>query len=115
MGETYNIGGNNEWANLNTVKLLCTIVDKAFADHPSLAVRFPHSPCASGKLADTLITFVKDRPGHDTRYAIDASKLMRELGYQPRMTFDSGLTATVQWYLQNETWWRGIQDQSYRY
>ena len=115
VGETYNIGGNNEWANLNTVKLLCTIVDKAFADHPSLAVRFPHSPCASGKPADTLITFVKDRPGHDTRYAIDASKLMRELGYQPRMTFDSGLTATVQWYLQNETWWRGIQDQSYRY
>ena len=115
VGETYNIGGNNEWANLNTVKLLCAIVDKAFADHPSLAVRFPHSPCASGKPADTLITFVKDRPGHDTRYAIDASKLMRELGYQPRMTFDSGLTATVQWYLQNETWWRGIQDQSYRY
>lgn len=115
VGETYNIGGNNEWANLNTVKLLCGIVDKAFADDATLAQRFPNSPCAVGKGAESLITFVTDRPGHDTRYAINASKLCKELGYEPRMTFHSGLTATVQWYLRNEPWWRGIQDQSYRY
>jgi len=115
LGETYNIGGNNEWANLDTVKLLCNIADKAFAGDPALKARFPQSPCARGSAAETLITFVKDRPGHDTRYAIDAGKLTRELGYEPRMTFDSGLASTVQWYLHNEPWWRGIQDQSYRY
>ncbi len=115
VGETYNIGGNNEWANINTVKLLCSIVDAAFAADASLAQRFAGSPCARGTPAATLITFVNDRPGHDTRYAIDATRIMGELGYRPRETFESGLAATVQWYLANEPWWRGIQDQSYRY
>ncbi len=115
VGESYNIGGNNEWANLNTVKLLCSIVDELFAEDDTLANRFPHSPSGHGKSAATLITFVTDRPGHDTRYAINADKITRELGYRPLMTFQSGLYSTVQWYLQNEPWWRGIQDQSYRY
>ena len=115
LGETYNIGGNNEWANLNTVKLLCSIADQLFQEDASLRQRYPLSPCASGKPAESLITFVKDRPGHDTRYAINAGKISKELGYQPQQTFHSGLRATVQWYLQNEAWWRGIQDQSYRY
>ena len=115
VGETYNIGGNNEWANLNTVKLLCNIVDQLFTEDATLAQRFPHSPCGKGTAAESLITFVKDRPGHDSRYAIDASKISRQLGYHPHMSFQSGLYSTVQWYLQNEPWWRGIQDQSYRY
>jgi dTDP-glucose 4,6-dehydratase len=115
LGETYNIGGNNEWTNLDTVKLLCRTADAAFAADPSLARRFPDSPCSRGQEAASLITFVKDRPGHDTRYAIDAGKLTRELGYTPAHSFAEGLAATVAWYLAHEPWWRGIQDQSYRH
>lgn len=113
-GETYNIGGNNEWANIDVVNLLCDIVDQRFQNDDSLAGRFPDSPCASGEKASSLITFVADRPGHDTRYAIDASKIMGELGYQPQEDFQSGLNRTVDWYLANEPWWRAIQDGSYR-
>ncbi|MCG8415086.1 MAG: dTDP-glucose 4,6-dehydratase [Pseudomonadales bacterium] len=113
-GETYNIGGNNEWANIDVVKLLCEIVDDRFANDSSLAERFPESPCAKGSQADSLITFVADRPGHDTRYAIDARKIMGELGYQPQEDFQSGLNRTVDWYLGNEPWWQAILDGSYR-
>jgi dTDP-glucose 4,6-dehydratase len=113
LGETYNIGGNNEWANLNTVKLLCSVVDQLFKSDGALRQRFPHSPCAEGTTAETLITFVTDRPGHDTRYAINAGKIRAALGYEPSVTFVTGLTRTVQWYLDNETWWRAIQDRSY--
>jgi dTDP-glucose 4,6-dehydratase len=113
VGETYNIGGNNEWANLNTVKLLCSILDAEFAADPALAKRFPQSPAAQGKSSDSLITFVTDRLGHDTRYAINAGKITRELGYQPQATFHEGLASTVHWYLQNETWWQQILDKSY--
>ena len=114
-GETYNIGGNNECTNLDTVKLLCRTVDAAFAADPSLAQRFPQSPCSRGQQAASLITFVTDRPGHDTRYAIDAGKLTRELGYTPARSFADGLATTVAWYFAHEPWWRGIQDQSYRH
>lgn len=114
-GETYNIGGNNECTNLDTVKLLCRTVDAAFAADPSLGQRFPQSPCSRGQQAASLITFVKDRPGHDTRYAIDAGKLTRELGYTPARSFADGLATTVAWYFAHEPWWRGIQDQSYRH
>jgi dTDP-glucose 4,6-dehydratase len=114
FGETYNIGGNNEWANIDVVTLLCQLLDEQFAANPELKERFPGSPCASGEKADTLITFVTDRPGHDTRYAIDASKVMAELTYLPDEDFNSGLNKTVQWYLDNEAWWRAIQDGSYR-
>lgn len=113
-GETYNIGGNNEWANIDVVNLLCKIVDDRFAANPELALRFPESPCAQAKPANSLITYVKDRPGHDTRYAIDAQKIMGELGYKPLEDFDSGLNKTVDWYLNNQPWWSAIQDGSYR-
>ncbi len=114
QGETYNIGGNNEWANIDVVKLLCAIVDARFASDPDLASRFPQSPCANAEKAETLITFVTDRPGHDTRYAIDAQKIMGELGYLPKEDFESGLNRTVDWYLANEPWWQAILDGSYR-
>lgn len=113
-GETYNIGGNNEWANLDVVNLLCELIDARFAANKELATRFPDSPCARGESAKSLISFVTDRLGHDTRYAIDASKISTELGYDPVEDFDSGLNKTVDWYLANEQWWRAIQDGSYR-
>ncbi|HWK55279.1 MAG TPA: dTDP-glucose 4,6-dehydratase [Hyphomicrobiales bacterium] len=108
IGETYNIGGHNEWANLDTVKLLCRLVDQLFAQDSSLAQRFPQSPAARGESA-SLITFVTDRLGHDTRYAIDAGKIGRALGYHPQVSFEEGLRQTVAWYLNNETWWRALQ------
>ena len=113
-GETYNIGGHNEWRNLDVVTLLCELFDARFAADPTLAVRFPDSPCAVGQSAKSLITFVTDRPGHDTRYAIDASKISEELGFVPAETFDSGLAKTVDWYLHNEQWWKAILNGSYR-
>jgi len=113
-GETYNVGGNNEWTNIDVVNLLCELIDTRFANDTELAARFPDSPCARGISAKTLITFVTDRPGHDTRYAINASKITNELGYAPEEDFNSGLNTTVDWYLANETWWRAIQDGSYR-
>lgn len=113
-GETYNIGGNNEWANIDVVNLLCKIVDGRFGEDVELAQRFPDSPCTNGKPAASLITYVEDRPGHDTRYAIDAEKIMSELGYQPQEDFESGLNKTVDWYLNNESWWQSILDGSYR-
>lgn len=114
IGVTYNIGGNNEWANIDVVTLLCEIVNLRFAADPGLSMRFPQSPCAGGKPANNLITYVADRPGHDTRYAIDATRIMSQLGYKPIEDFVSGLNKTVDWYLNNEAWWRAIQDGSYR-
>jgi dTDP-glucose 4,6-dehydratase len=113
VGETYNIGGNNEWANINTVQLLCSILDAQFAADATLAARFPQSPAARGKTSASLITFVTDRPGHDTRYAINAGRITRELGYQPQATFTEGLASTVRWYLNHEAWWQQILDKSY--
>jgi dTDP-glucose 4,6-dehydratase len=86
-GETYNIGGGAEEANIDLVRKLCSLLDEA-------------SPRKAGKYAE-LITFVKDRPGHDRRYAIDSSKIARELGWLPRESFESGLAKTVRWYIQN--------------
>lgn len=114
VGETYNIGGNNEWANIDIVHLLCHVLDTAFRDDPTLQARFPHTPAAHGASTASLITFVPDRPGHDWRYAIDASKLMTELGYHPREDFESGMHKTMQWYIDNEPWWRAVMDGSYR-
>ena len=113
-GETYNIGGNNEWANIDVVNLLCELIDARFSADRELAQRFPVSPCAKGGSAKSLVTFATDRPGHDRRYAINASKISTELGYKPVENFHSGLHKTVAWYLSNEQWWQSIKDGSYR-
>jgi len=101
VGETYNIGGHNEKTNLDVVHQLCKILDELLPNSPY----FPHN---------SLITFVKDRPGHDQRYAIDASKIQRELGWKPEETFETGLKKTVQWYLENHKWCQRVMDGSYR-
>ncbi|HEX6693825.1 MAG TPA: dTDP-glucose 4,6-dehydratase [Longimicrobiales bacterium] len=113
-GETYNLGGRNEWTNIDIVRTLCGLLDERFAADSALAARFPGSPCARGVAAESLITFVRDRPGHDRRYAIDTTRAERELGYAPQQTFATGIGLTVDWYLANEAWWRGVMDGSYR-
>ena len=100
-GETYNIGGNCERANLDVVRKICALVEEL---RPGL----PHAPC------DKLIKFVKDRPGHDRRYAIDSAKIRGELGWQPQHDFESGLRQTVQWYLDNPRWVQRVLSGSYR-
>ena len=107
-GETFNIGGHNEWANIDIVKQLCRAMDAQFEQHPQLADRFPQAPQSRGASAESLIEFVADRAGHDWRYAIDATKIERELGFTPRETFETGLAKTVDWYLNNEPWWRPL-------
>jgi len=102
-GETYNIGGGSECANIDLIHALCATVDQRFAGDPALATRFPQAPPASGGKSASLITHVADRPGHDTRYAIDASKIKRELGYRPQTSFATGLAHTVDWYLDRTT------------
>jgi dTDP-glucose 4,6-dehydratase len=114
LGETYNVGGRNEWANIDIVRLLCGVLDEAFASDPGLARRFPEAPAARGARSESLITFVRDRPGHDRRYAIDATKIERELGFVPDETFETGIRKTVRWYLEQEPWWRAVKDGSYR-
>ncbi|MHC8048845.1 dTDP-glucose 4,6-dehydratase [Klebsiella pneumoniae] len=101
-GETYNIGGHNERKNIDVVRTICAILDKVVEQKPGNIRQF----------AD-LITFVKDRPGHDLRYAIDAAKIQRYLGWVPEETFESGIEKTVHWYLNNTTWWQRVLDGSY--
>ena len=113
-GETYNIGGNEECDNLMLVEALCAAVDEQFENDSSLSTRFPAAPAATKKSSKELIEFVEDRPGHDRRYAIDASKIERELGFNPSRTLAEGLQQTVSWYLANEEWWRHVMDGSYR-
>ena len=100
VGETYNIGGNSERTNIEVVKLICDLVDEM---RPAL----PSGPRRN------LVTFVKDRPGHDRRYAIDASKLERELGWQPGERFENGLRKTVRWYLDHSSWVESVQTGAY--
>nr|WP_133550181.1 dTDP-glucose 4,6-dehydratase [Salegentibacter sp. 24] len=97
---TYNIGGFNEWQNIDLIKLLCEIMDKKLN--------------RSAGESEALITFIKDRPGHDKRYAIDASKINKELGWEPSVTFEEGLMKTVEWYLQNQNWIRAVVSGSYQ-
>ena len=99
-GETYNIGGNNEKSNLEIVKTICRILDNK-------------KPRKNNKLYEELIDFVDDRPGHDYRYAIDSSKIKNDLGWIPNETFESGIKKTIDWYLNNEEWWRKIQQGIY--
>lgn len=103
IGETYNIGGYNEKTNLEVVKTICALLEELVPEKPAGVARY-----------EDLITFVTDRPGHDTRYAIDAAKIGRELGWKPQETFESGLRKTVAWYLDNRSWWQHILDGSYR-
>lgn len=114
IGETYNIGGGNERANRDVVGTICDTLDRAFAAAPELAARFPSCPAAAGRSCHSLVTFVTDRPGHDRRYAIDATKLANELGGRAGIGFESGLGQTVQWYLDHEDWWRDVTSGAYR-
>lgn len=100
LGETYNIGGFNEWQNIDLVKLLCDVMDEKLGREKGTSQK--------------LITFVKDRPGHDLRYAIDASKIERELGWRPSVTFEQGLEKTVTWFLENEEWLEHVTSGSYQ-
>jgi dTDP-glucose 4,6-dehydratase len=108
VGENYNIGGNNEWANIDIVKLICELLNKAFANDPELSKRFPLATNAIAQKAVDLITYVTDRPGHDRRYAIDATKTNDELGYVPSESFETGIARTLDWYLYNEKWWKPL-------
>lgn len=103
VGETYNIGGHNERKNIEVVLSICEILE-TFVSSKSIGLTSYQD----------LITFVRDRPGHDKRYAIDASKIQRELGWQPKETFGSGLKKTVQWFLENEAWWQNVLSGDYR-
>jgi dTDP-glucose 4,6-dehydratase len=114
VGETYNIGGNEERANIDIVNTICASLDEAFASEPGLAKRFPNAPAANGGQSASLITSVKDRPGHDWRYAIDARRIKEELGFSPQYDFPTGLRKTVDWMLDQESWWRAVMDGSYR-
>ena len=108
IGETYNIGGHNEKKNIDVVKTICNILEELIPSNR-------HSRAGGNPEGfESLITFVKDRPGHDLRYAIDASKIQRELGWVPEETFESGIKKTVQWYLENQHWWQAVLDGSYR-
>ena len=98
-GETYNIGGNNEWANIDIVNLICDLLDKEFSRNPALAKRFQDCPSSYGRHPKTLITHVTDRPGHDRRYAINAGRISKDLGYSPREFFETGIQETLTWFL----------------
>jgi dTDP-glucose 4,6-dehydratase len=99
-GDTYNIGGFNEWRNIDLVKLLCRLMDEKLGNAPGTS--------------DSLITYVKDRPGHDRRYAIDASKINQELGWKPSVTFEEGLSLTIDWYLSNGDWLSRVTSGEYQ-
>ncbi len=102
IGETYNIGGHNEKANIEVVKTICALLEELVPNKPQGVANY-----------HDLITYVQDRPGHDVRYAIDASKIELELGWKPEETFESGIRKTVEWYLNNKTWWSRVLDGSY--
>ena len=100
IGETYNIGGFNEWSNIDLIKLLCSIMDRKLNRD-------------SGS-SEKLITYIKDRPGHDKRYAIDASKIKNELGWEPSLQFAEGLEKTIEWYLNNQDWLDNVTSGDYQ-
>ena len=100
QGETYNIGGFNEWTNIDLIKLLCKVMDKKLGRKKGAS--------------ESLITYVKDRPGHDKRYAIDASKINSELGWEPSLQFEEGLNKTVDWYMNNQLWLDNVTSGEYQ-
>ena len=111
-GETYNIGGCNEWTNIDIVHRICGALDARFAADPELAARYPDAPPARGKACDSLIEHVVDRAGHDFRYAIDAGRIERELGFSPAHTFEDGIERTIDWYLAHPQWWTPLMERA---
>ncbi|MFK8077507.1 MAG: dTDP-glucose 4,6-dehydratase [Granulosicoccus sp.] len=114
IGETYNIGGVNEWTNIDIVNLICKLMDNRFADNANLQSAYPDCPASKQQHCDSLITYVTDRAGHDFRYAIDTKRIRDELGYEPAVSFEVGIEKTLDWYLDNPTWWQSVLDGSYR-
>ena len=107
-GETYNFGGNSERTNLAVARQICGLIDRAFDESEKLARRFPGAPAANGENTEGLVSLVTDRAGHDFRYAIDNSKAERDLSFHPAIDFEEGLSRTLNWYLENEDWWRPL-------
>jgi dTDP-glucose 4,6-dehydratase len=112
-GEVYNIGGNSETTNIEIVRSLCGLVDQSFSERADLRAMFPAAPAVGGKRSVDLITHVRDRLGHDRRYAIDYTKAARELGYAPARDLAKGLHATLGWYLANMRWWQALLGRDY--
>ena len=102
IGETYNIGGNSEMKNIDIVKLICEKMNLFY-------------PRSNGKKYEELIIFVEDRPGHDYRYAIDATKIKTDLGWKPKYDFEKGICKTIEWYLNNKNWWMDIYNKKYNH
>jgi dTDP-glucose 4,6-dehydratase len=114
-GCTFNVGGRAEHENVHIIKQLCDLIDERFRANEGLGERFPDCPAArTGHGCSELVTHVRDRPGHDRRYAIDPTAIAARLGFEPRETLHTGLARTVAWYLDNEPWWRAVMDGSYR-
>jgi dTDP-glucose 4,6-dehydratase len=113
-GQVYNIGGGSESENLSLVHALCAAADAAFGSQLHLKSQYPQCPAARGAAAASLVKFVPDRPGHDRRYAIDCTKMERELGYRAKVKLPDGLRDTFAWYIENAAWWRAVMDGSYQ-
>ncbi len=114
-GQTYNIGGNNEWTNIDIIKVICRSMHTMLTGNEKRFDRtFPNTPSFRNQDPESLITFVTDRAGHDRRYAINANKISGTLGFSPKESFETGIKKTIQWYFENESWWRKIMNGSYR-
>jgi dTDP-glucose 4,6-dehydratase len=113
-GETWNVGGGTQDTNIEVVGRVCDLVDAAFAADPALKRRFPASAAAAGRASRNLMTHVRDRPGHDRRYAVNIGRIREQLGFAPATALAAGLERTVRWYLDNEAWWRDVASGAYR-
>lgn len=107
-GKTYNIGSVNEWRNIDLCRFLCGLIDIFFQDDPALASRYPQALAARGGTTASMIASVPDRPGHDQRYAIDSGMIRRELGFEPKESFETGIRKTIKWYLEHPDWWQPL-------
>ncbi|WP_445360350.1 dTDP-glucose 4,6-dehydratase [Microbulbifer sp. EKSA005] len=114
IGDCYNIGGINEWANIDIVNFICSYINDVFSKNTELHKLFPGAKRAKAGRSEELICYVEDRAGHDRRYAIDPKKSNNELGYQPHESFESGIRKTIEWYLKNSDWWESILEGTYR-
>lgn len=113
-GATFNVGGRAEHPNIDIVRTVCDLIDAQFKANSALAAQFPECPAARGEHTRALISYVKDRPGHDRRYAIDPSRISAQLGFEPSESLATGLARTVDWYLTHSEWWSAVLDGSYR-